>query len=279
MARMSGKVVIVTGGTSGIGRACAEQFAKQEARVVIAGRRPDAGRDLAALLGDRAFFVAADVLNEDDVRGLVARTLEHFGRVDCVISNAGATSDTRSIVDTDSAAFERDFALHVRAPFLAMKYAAPSMLERGNGSFINMSSISAHRAGFNTFGYEVAKAAVVHLTRCAAIELGERGVRVNSISPGPTLTGIFAKSFGHDDATADAMTTATENFFRGFLPTVQAVPGMIRPDDIAAAALFLASDDARYINGHDLIVDGGITAGRPASQMSGAWAAFAKALG
>src|SRR5438105_4617668 len=110
---------------------------------------------------------------------------------------------------------------------------------RRMGSFINMSSISAHRAGFNTFGYEVAKAALVHLTRCAAIELGEKGVRVNSISPGPTQTPIFAKAAGASPEDAERGIENVEAAFAALLPTVQAMPGMIQAEDIAAAAVFL----------------------------------------
>ena len=123
------------------------------------------------------------------------------------------------------------------------------MVARHTGSFIDMSSISAHRAGFNVFGYEVAKAALVHLTRCAAIELGEKGVRVNSISPGPTRTGIFAKAGGVDHDAADERMEAVEAAFADLLPSIQAMPGMIHAEDIANAAVFLASDEARFVNG------------------------------
>jgi NAD(P)-dependent dehydrogenase (short-subunit alcohol dehydrogenase family) len=278
MDRLKDQVAIITGGTSGIGRACATAFLREGAHVVIAGRRRDTGSSLAASLGDRATFVAADVTREDDIRALVATTLERFGRIDCVISNAGAASTTGAITDTDPKAFDHDLAVHVRAPFLAMKFASPTMVGRGTGSFINMSSISAHRAGFNVFGYEVAKAALVHLTRCAAIELGEKGVRANSISPGPTRTGIFAKAGGSDHDAADQRLEAVEAAFTNLLPSVQAMPGMIHAEDIANAAVFLASDEARFINGHDLIIDGGITAGRPAATMKAGWQALAEGL-
>jgi NAD(P)-dependent dehydrogenase (short-subunit alcohol dehydrogenase family) len=278
MDRLNDKVAIVTGGTSGIGRACAIRFAAEGAHVVIAGRRREAGNALAASLGERSIFVAADVTRGGDIKALVERALERFGRIDCVISNAGNVSATGPIADTDPVAFDDDFAVHVRAPFLAMKYASPSMVARRTGSFIHMSSISAHRAGFNTFGYEVAKAALVHLTRCAAIEFGEKGVRVNSISPGPTRTAIFAKAAGASQAVADERIQDVEAAFANLLPSIQPMPGMIHAEDVADAALFLASDEARFVNGHDLIVDGGITAGRPAATMKAGWQALADAL-
>jgi NAD(P)-dependent dehydrogenase (short-subunit alcohol dehydrogenase family) len=278
MERLKDHVAIITGGTSGIGLACATAFLREGAHVVIAGRRRDTGSALAASLGDRSTFVAADVTREGDIEGLVATTLERFGRIDCVISNAGAASTTASIADTDPKAFDHDIAVHLRAPFLAMKFASPSMVGRRTGSFINMSSISAQRAGFNVFGYEVAKAALVHLTRCAAIELGEKGVRVNSISPGPTRTGIFAKAGGLDHDAADQRLDVVEAAFANLLPSVQAMPGMILAEDVANAAVFLSSDEARFINGHDLVIDGGITAGRPAATMKEGWQALAAGL-
>ena len=278
MKRLEDHVAIITGGTSGIGRACAERFVEEGARVVVAGRRRAAGSALVASLGEHATFVAADVTREDDIRRLVEETLRRFGRIDCVISNAGATSATVAIADTDPRAFDHDLAVHVRAPFLAMKYASPAMVARRRGSFIHMSSISAKQAGFNVFGYEVAKAALVHLARCAALELGEKGVRVNCVSPGPTRTGIFAKAGGVRDDVADERMEAVETAFANLLPAVQAMPGMIRAEDVANAAVFLASDEARYVNGHDLVVDGGISAGRPAATMKAGWQALAEGL-
>jgi NAD(P)-dependent dehydrogenase (short-subunit alcohol dehydrogenase family) len=278
MERLKDKVAVITGGTSGIGRACAEAFTREGARVVVAGRRRQAGETLAKSLGSGALFIATDVTRASDIEGLVEKTLERFGAIDCVISNAGSTSKTGPIADTDAQAFDNDFAVHVRAPFLAMKYAVPSMAKRGSGSFINMSSISGNRAGFNVFGYEVAKAALAHLTRCAALELGEKGIRVNCISPGPTRTGIFAKAGGVADDAADQTMDAAEQAFANLLPAVQAMPGIIHAEDIASAAVLLASDEARYVNGHDLVVDGGITAGRPAVAMRAAWQALADGL-
>ena len=278
MQRLKEKVAIITGGTSGIGRACAVAYAREGAPVVVAGRRRDAGTALAASLGNGSIFVATDVTREEDIEALVHSTLERFGRIDCVISNAGSGSATGPIAETDPKAFDHDFAMHVRAPFLAMKYASPLMVGRRTGCFINVSSISALRAGYNVFGYEVAKAALAHLTRCAAIELGEKGVRVNSVSPGPTRTGIFAKAGGVDAARADERIEGVEAAFATLLPAVQAMPGMVHAEDIANAAVFLASDEARFVNGHDLVVDGGITAGRPASTMQADWQALAQGL-
>lgn len=278
MAKLANQVAVITGSTSGIGRACAIRFAQEGARVVISGRRQAQGAALAKSIGDRALFIACDVMRETDIKSLISTAVDHFGHIDCLINNAGAGSATAAIAETRPEAFDADFALHVRAAFLAAKYAAPTMIERGRGSIINMSSLSAHRAGFNVFGYEVAKAALAHFTRCAAIELGEKGVRVNSISPGPTLTEIFVKRGGTDHGDADARIDEVEAAFTGLLPAIQAMPGMVRAEDIASAALFLASDDARFVNGQDLIVDGGIAAGRPSATMKAGWQAIQTAL-
>jgi NAD(P)-dependent dehydrogenase (short-subunit alcohol dehydrogenase family) len=264
VGKLDHKIAVITGGTSGIGLACARRFVGEGAQVVIAGRSKDAGERLAIATGSGTVFIRADVTQENEVRALIEGALARFGRIDCVVSCAGAGSRTGDIAGTAATDLEYDLALHLRAAFLLTKYAAPSMVERRTGSFINMSSISAQRAGFNGFGYEVAKAALAHFTRCAAIELGECGIRVNSISPGPTLTNIFAPLAGGpiDDDVAAARVAAA---FNVLLPTVQPMPGMIRAGDIANAAVFLASDDACFVNGHDLVVDGGICAGRPAT--------------
>jgi NAD(P)-dependent dehydrogenase (short-subunit alcohol dehydrogenase family) len=278
MGKLDKKVAVITGGTSGIGRACARAFVAEGASVAIAGRRNDSGERLAAALGDDTVFLRTDVTQESDVRALIERTLDRFGRIDCVVSCAGAGSRTVDIAGTAATDLDQDFSLHVRAPFLLTKYAAPSMMKRNSGCFINMSSVSAHRAGFNTFGYEVAKAALVHFTRCAATELGEHGVRVNSISPGPTLTNIFAPLAGESIEEDEVLAARVQAAFLQLLPPIQPMPGMIQAEDIAHAAVFLASDLARFVNGHDLIVDGGLCAGRPASVRISAFKALREGL-
>jgi NAD(P)-dependent dehydrogenase (short-subunit alcohol dehydrogenase family) len=141
-----------------------------------------------------------------------------------------------------------------------------------------MASIVGHRAGIGSLAYSTAKAAVLHLTRCAAIELGEHGVRVNSISPGPVVTGIFGKAMGVAEGAADRGADDVRAAFAEILPQVQPLPGVGSADDVARAALFLASDDSRFVNGHDLVVDGGSTIGRPAPVMRAHMEAFGRAF-
>jgi NAD(P)-dependent dehydrogenase (short-subunit alcohol dehydrogenase family) len=278
MDRLKDKVALITGGTSGIGARTAELFVAEGARVVIAGRRRQQGEAVATALGAAASFIRADVSSEADVRSMIDHTLERFGRLDCLFNNAGGPSQTGSIAEVDIAAFDAALAVHLRGALLGMKYAAPTMVSRGCGSIVNMASVAGHRAGFTTVGYSTAKAAVIHLSRCAAVELGQHGVRVNSLSPGPVLTGIFGKAGASDHGEADRRAERMRTVFEQLLPAVQSIPRMSMPDDIAHAALFLASDESSLVNGHDLIVDGGITAGRPASIMRGERVLFQQAF-
>ena len=204
---------------------------------------------------------------------------DHAPCIDCLFNNAGTPSRTGGVAAIDIAEFDMAIAVHVRGPLLGMKYAAPAMLREHSGSIINMASINGLRAGFGTLGYSTAKAAVIHLSRCAAVELGEHGIRVNSISPGPVLTGIFGKASGCSDNQADRDAARVKVAFDELLPRVQPIPRMGAPDDIAHAALYLASDESSFVNGLDLVIDGGITAGRPASIMQRERKLFAASLG
>jgi NAD(P)-dependent dehydrogenase (short-subunit alcohol dehydrogenase family) len=276
--RLDGKVAVITGGTSGIGARTAELFVQEGARVVIAGRRRDKGERVAAALGDRAHFVRADVGIEADIRALIEDTARRFGRLDCVFNNAGTLPSGAGIADIDLADFDAAIALHVRGALAAMKHAAKVMIGQRSGSIINMASIVGIRAGIGSLAYSTAKAAVVHLTRCAAVELGEHGIRVNSLSPGPISTGIFGKGSGLEESVAEREIGVAQGVFARILPTVQPLPRMGTTDDVAEAALFLASDASSFVAGHDLVVDGGSTAGRPASVLREQRALFARAF-
>lgn len=279
MALLEGKVVLVAGGTSGIGACTAALFADEGACVVIAGRRVDRGEALADRLGDQACFVRADVSVERDVETMVARTVERFGRLDCLVNNAGAGAQPAGVMTLDLDRFDHAMSTHVRGVLAGMKYAARVMVSQGAGSIINMASINGVVAGMGGLTYAVAKAAVLHATRCAAAELGEKGIRVNSISPGPIVTGIFGKGSGEGSSTeadeADAMTGAAESGIAALVPRWQSLPWIGQPEDVARCAVFLASDSSRLVTGHNLVVDGGICAGRPAAVWREDAAAFA----
>src|SRR5579871_1694630 len=275
MGRLSGKVAIITGATSGIGLRTAEIFVAEGARVVIAGRRVAEGEALAKQLGANCIFRQTDVTQEDQVKALTALAVDKFGRLDCVFNNAGGPAQTGGIEGLEVERFDIAMATLVRSVMLGMKHAAPVMKKQGFGSIINNGSIAGRLAGFSSsMVYSAAKAAVIHLTKCVAMELGEAGVRVNSISPGAIATGIFAKALGLSVEAAEN----TPPVMREVYKSAQPIPRAGLPDDIAHAAVFLASDESTFINGHDLVVDGAITGGRNWTQQQQGYVALRKAF-
>jgi NAD(P)-dependent dehydrogenase (short-subunit alcohol dehydrogenase family) len=276
MGRLEGKVAVISGGTSGIGARTAELFVAEGAFVVIAGRRREKGEQLARVLGRKASFIRVDVSIETDVKAMIGHAVARFGRLDCLFNNAGIPSQRASLSNLDLARFDAVMATHVRGTLAGIKYAAPVMATQGSGSIINTASINGFRAGMGGLDYSVSKAAVIHLTRCAAVELGEAGIRVNCLSPGPIATGIFGKGAGLEDDKADLALAAVEAAIAEILPRWQPLPYPGNVDDIAQSALFLASDASRLITGHNLVVDGGISAGLPAAMMRSDLAAFGK---
>jgi NAD(P)-dependent dehydrogenase (short-subunit alcohol dehydrogenase family) len=194
---------------------------------------------------------------------MIAHAVDRFGRLDCLVNNAGRSSQYAAFTDVDLEQFDAVIAVHLRAVLAGLKYAARVMTQQGSGSIINVTSVNGTRAGLGGHYYSAAKAASIHLTRCAAVELGEQGIRVNSLSPGMTVTGAFLKYAGVSPDEADDHPECAEAAIGAVLPRYQPLQRLIRTDDIARAALFLASDASRMITGQDLIVDGGISAGWP----------------
>jgi len=259
MGMLDGKVAIITGGTSGIGESSAELFVAEGAKVVLTGRRTAEGKSIAARLGANASFLQADATSEADWQKLIRFTLDRYGRIDALFNNAGAPAQTGGIEGLDVGAFDASMALLVRSVMLGMKHAAPVMKQQRAGSIINNGSVAAHLAGYSSsMVYSAAKAAVVHLTRCVAMELGEHGVRVNSVSPGAIATGILAKALGAETGKADAMTAQIEKIHA----TAQPIPRAGLAVDIAQCACWLASDRSTFVNGEDIVVDGGQIRGR-----------------
>jgi len=194
MGALNGKVAIVTGGTSGIGEKIAELFVEEGAKVVVAARRQEEGRALEKRLGVR--FIRTDVANEADVKAMVGRTVEWFGRVDCLVNNAGVPAPMISITEIDVASIDQLLAINVRGVMLGIKHVAPVMLAQGSGSIINIGSVAGLRGGASGHIYSASKAAVHSITQTAAAELGEKGIRVNGVVPGAIVTGIFARPRG-----------------------------------------------------------------------------------
>jgi len=263
MLPLEGKVAVITGGTSGIGARTAELFVANGAKVVIAGRRQDRGDKLGWKLGDAASFIRTDVSVEADVKAMVDHAVDRFGRLDCLMNNAGRSSQYVAITDVDLEQFDAVIAVHLRAVLAGMKYAARVMAVQGTGSIINVASVNGFRAGLGGYYYSAAKAGSIHLTRCAAMELGEKGIRVNSLSPGMVATGAFGKYMGVQSDEADDHPEYAETAIRSVVPRWQPLQYVGHTDDIAQAALFLASDASRFVTGHNLVVDGGISAGWP----------------
>jgi len=258
--RLEGKVALITGGTSGIGEATVELFVAEGAKVMIAGRNAEKGREMTAALGASAAFVQADVTREEEIKAAIEATTAKFGRLDCLFNNAGGpTRGNPATVSGDD--FDYAMKLLLGSVVFGIRHAAPIMQAQGRGSIINNSSVAALRGHMGGYLYSIAKAGVKRTTELAGMELGQYGVTVNCISPGGIATPIFfggsKASAGLEPAHAAAkMSKLTRNLAKA-TPLLRS--GM--PHDIATAALFLASDEGAYINCHDLVVDGGMIAG------------------
>jgi NAD(P)-dependent dehydrogenase (short-subunit alcohol dehydrogenase family) len=262
MGKLDGKVAIITGAADGIGEASASLFVKEGAQVVIADIDDEKGQAVAKELGKGAVYLHTDVTREGDVKAAIDLAIRRFGRLDCMYNNAGAGGVLAPIEDIPVEAFDRLIALVLRGPFLGIKYAAPIMKRQGSGSIISTASTSGFRTGDSDLTYSAAKAGVIQLTRFAAMELGECGVRVNCISPGGIVTDIYRKSAGLSrEAFADKLPALKAHF-----ATLQPMRRAGLPEDVAYAALWLASDDSSFVNGHNLVVDGGMVNGKTWTQ-------------
>jgi len=246
--RLEGQVAVVTGAASGIGAAIAERFVEEGARCVLVDIQDDAGRDVAARLGDNASYVHGDVSVEDDVAAAVTAAVERFGRLDCVVNNAGILGAVGPIAEIDGAAWRRTVAVLLDSVFYGTKHGARVMIDQGSGGVIvNIASTAGVRAGLGPHVYTAAKQGVIGLTQSVAPELGRHGIRVNAIAPGGTVTSLTAYVTTGD---AGDLGEASKRVGRGATIGRPAVPL-----DIANAALFLASAEAGYISGAVLVVD------------------------
>ena len=254
--RLQDKVAVITGATSGIGEATARRFVAEGARVVVCGRSAERGEAIVAELGDAAVFQRTDVLVEDDIAAAVDRAVDEWGRLDCLFNNAGGPTpgDVRSVT-TDQ--LDHAMRLLVGSVVFGTKHAVRVMEPAGGGNVINNSSIGALRHGQSNHLYAMAKAAVTHFTHLAAVDLGPVGIRVNAISPGAIATPIFYGGSGVADDLEDEHRERRDAKLERSLARSTPTTRSGLPDDIAAAAVYLASDDAGFVTGHDLVVDGG----------------------
>ena len=248
---MNTKVVLITGALAGIGRATAIAFAKEGARLVVSGRREEAGYALAdelRKLGAEVEFVRADVRFENDVRHLTDHTVERFGRIDVAVNNAGTEGELGPVVDQTPEAYENTFSTNVLGTLLSLKHEMRVMLPQGSGSIINLSSIAGQVGIPGASIYAASKHAVEGLTKSVALEGAAAGVRVNAVAPGPVATEMLERFTGGSEE-------AKANFLSS-MPAKRAAT----VDEIAQTILFLASDKARYLTGQRIAVDGGYTA-------------------
>ncbi len=244
-------VVLITGAVTGIGRATALAFAREGASVVVSGRRDEAGQALAAelrALGVRAEYLRADVRHESEVRSLVEHVVEHFGRLDVAVNNAGTEGQLGPITEQSTDNFAATFETNVLGTLLSLKHEMRVMLKQGSGAIVNLSSIAGQVGVAGASVYAASKHAVEGLTKSAALEGAAAGVRVNAVAPGPVATAMLARfAGGNEDAKAG---------FLSMMPAKRAAT----PEEIAQTIVFLASDKARFLTGQNLAVDGGYTA-------------------
>lgn len=263
MSNLAGKVAVITGGASGIGEATVRLFVESGARVIIADIQDEKGQCLVQELGaQHTQYVHTDVTQENDIQTAITQALTSFGRLDCMFNNAGIPGPIGPIESIPIDGFQKTMDILFKGVFLGMKYAAPIMKEQGSGSIINTGSVAGLGTGFADHTYSAAKAAVIHLTKSVAMELGESGVRVNCICPGGIATAIFGRAMGLPVETADQTVAVMQHV----LTHNQAIKRAGLPKDIAHAALWLASDESSFVNGHALVVDGGLIGGRTWSE-------------
>ena len=260
--RLAGRTAVITGGASGIGAASVRRFAAEGARVVIADLNRERGEALAGELGESAVFRSVDVTREDDVKGAIDEALKRWGRLDCIYNNAGFGGALGPIESTSEDDFDITFDVLVKGVFFGMKHAATAMKACGGGSIVSTASVAGLQTGHSPHLYSTAKAAVIHLTKSVALELGEHHIRVNCICPGVIATPLAA---GRASVTEEGLQK-----MKRALGKSQPIGRIGDPEDIANAAVWLASDESSFVTGHALVVDGGAFAGRPWSRQ-GEW--------
>lgn len=251
--RLKEKIAVITGGACGIGQGTARRFVEEGASVIIADLQAEAGEALVAELGAGARFIRTDVTREEDVAAAVDLAVREFGRLDCMINNAGIVGVIGPIKDTSVENWDLTIAVLLRGVFLGMKHAARVMIPRQSGSILSLSSTAGISGGLGSHAYTAAKHAVVGLTKSVASELGQHRIRVNAVAPGNITTPMTADVITGDPSNLEG----AEEAIRFLSPL--GIAGL--PIDIANALLYLASDEARYISGHTLVVDAGQTTG------------------
>ena len=253
MGRLDGKVAVITGAASGIGRGAAIRFAGEGAAVVVTDLNIEGGeatvRDCKEN-GGRAVFQKVDVESEEDIKSAIARAVKEFGKLTTIFNNAGLGGAVGTIEEVTSENWDRTLRVLLRAVFLGMKYSVPEMRKAGGGSIISTASVAGLGGGRGPHAYSAAKAAVINLTRSVSLEVGKDKIRVNCICPGLINTPLVNKRIPGGEQTVSQL-----------MSNIQSIPRVGNPDDIANMALFLASDESEWITGTAMVVDGGAIAG------------------
>jgi len=253
--RLEGKVALITGGGSGIGRSAALSFVKEGAKVVVADVQVEAGQDTVRMIGEaagEARFIKADVSQADEVEALVARTVEAYGRLDCAFNNAGIEGDPMlaSLTGCTVDEWDRVLGINLKGVWLCMKYEVPQMLKQGAGSIVNTSSVAGlgGKTWVGTIAYVASKHGVIGLTKAAALAYARAGIRVNAVCPGVVRTPLIERHL-QADPELEALLVAGEPVGR-----------MAQPEEVAEAVVWLCSDAASFVTGHPMVVDGGLVA-------------------
>ncbi len=257
MNKLQDKVAIITGGTSGIGLASVDLFVAEGAKVVVGDIQDDLGAALEKKHDGNVHYVHTDVTEDAAVEALVAAAVDKFGKLDVIFNNAGAGGDPAEMVELGAEGFDKTLALLTRSVASGHKHAAKQFQKQGTGgSIISTASAAALQGGWSAAGYTIAKHAVIGVVRQAAAELAPLGIRSNAIAPGIIMTPIMARSFGIPVEQAEDFVALLSERLAGSQP----IGRVGRPEDIAEAAVFLASDSSSFVVGHTLTVDGGATA-------------------